>query len=102
MISRIIIKTGAGTAYSLTAENGSYTLTGSDATFQYNRVMPLDTGSYTLTGSDATFQHNRAITAENGSYSINGSATTLQYSGAPTGGGSAARIIIANSVLRMR
>lgn len=64
---------------SLTAESGSFTLTGSDVTLSYSGDTTLNagSGSFTLTGADATLLHNRVLNAEAGSFTLTGADVTL-------------------------
>lgn len=82
-------ETGGSTAYSLTADYGSYSLTGQDATFAYvpgatNYSLLGAFGSYSLAGQAATFSYvagpaSYALTADVGSYSLNGRDAGLSY-----------------------
>lgn len=100
ILSPIIINTSAAVSYSIDADAGSYTLTGSDAALTATRKIAANAGSYTLTGFDATLTTTSAyeLVAESGSYTITGFAATFQYSGAVGGGSPALRMIIANPV----
>lgn len=82
-------------AYALTLELGTFTVSGQDATLTNARVlacavgtftlagqnvglpvsMPAEVGAYTLTGQTATLQATRTMTAEVGSYTIDGYVT---------------------------
>lgn len=62
-----------GTNYTLTADAGAYTLTGSAATPRAARRLTADAGSYALTGSAATPRAARRVTAEAGAYTATGS-----------------------------
>ena len=67
----------SGTAYSLTIDAGSYTLTGTDATFPRALGLTIDAGSYSLTGSDADFPLDFMVLANSGSYSVSGNDVGL-------------------------
>ena len=69
---------GAG-GYTLTAEKGSYTLTGNDASLLADRVFSAEKGSYTLTGYDASLLADRILTAEKGSFTLTGNDASLLY-----------------------
>lgn len=58
--------------YTLTAESGSYTLTGQNAGLYVTRVITADSGSYTLTGQSASLVASRVLTADSGSYTLTG------------------------------
>ena len=51
----------AAQSYSLSADAGSYTITGGSATFARIRVINGSAGSYAITGQDATFDYNPAV-----------------------------------------
>jgi len=90
-----------GTDYTLTADSGSYALTGQDAGLIAARTLTADQGSYAvtgqtadlirtvrlladqgsyaLTGQDAALRAARLIGADSGSYSITGQDATLTY-----------------------
>lgn len=67
----------AGGAYTLTAEQGSYTLTGQAAGTLYSRSMPADQGSYALTGQAAGLAKGILLTADQGSYALSGQAANF-------------------------
>jgi hypothetical protein len=69
---------------SLAASTGVYDITGSAATFL--ETMAADTGSYAINGSDATFSQALVLLADSGVYSLTGSeATFLNTLAADTG-----------------
>ncbi len=68
-----------GGSYTLTADSGSFALTGQDAGLSFNRVLAADTQSYTLTGQDAGLAFNRTLAAESGSFSLNGQDAGLAF-----------------------
>jgi hypothetical protein len=78
---------GGGTAYTLTADAGSYAVTGTAVTFPVTRKITADSGSYLVTGTAATLtaaiHTHYTITALSGSYLITGTRATLRWSGAP-------------------
>lgn len=65
--------------YQLSCEAGSYTLTGSAATFAYTRAVSGNAGSYTITGNDAELTYNQRLEAEAGSYTLTGNSATFVY-----------------------
>lgn len=65
--------------YALTLESASYSLTGSNATLLKGLILDAASGSYTLTGSDATFVYNKLLNASSGSYSVTGADANLIY-----------------------
>jgi hypothetical protein len=67
----------------LTAESGTYSLSGQDVAFSIggtNRVMPADTSTYTITGYDAVLTAAYKLTCEHGFYALLGQAANLVYS----------------------
>lgn len=83
--------TGGGTSFTLTADAGSYLVTGSSVTLKSTRTMSVAAGSYTVTGSAVTFIFtggpvHYVLTADSGSYVITGFRVRLIWSGAPTTG----------------
>lgn len=83
------VAAGGATNYSLTADVGTYNLTGIDATLTYtpasvNYSLTADAGAYALTGFDAGLTFARRLLADAGSYSLTGINATLVY--VPGGG----------------
>jgi hypothetical protein len=74
---------GAAGAYTLTADAGSYTLAGQDATLTKKSVHTADAGRYALDGQDATQSWAGAgaytLTADVGAYTIAGQDATLRW-----------------------
>lgn len=68
---------GGGASYTLTANAGSYALTGSSASLSVGRKITADAGTYSITGSSATLSAGRQITANAGTYSITGGSAAL-------------------------
>lgn len=69
------------TGYSITADQGSYTLTGQTATLRVSRKIVAAQGSYSLTGQDAGLAYSgsaRILTAAAGSYALTGQAANLR------------------------
>ena len=86
-------------ALTLTADSGTYSITGQAANLYYNRAisadagayslngqaaqtlraafLSLDAGSYAITGQDASFVYGQAISADAGDYSITGQIADL-------------------------
>jgi hypothetical protein len=66
--------------FEVTAEQGSYTVTGQDATLLKTTIMQAETGTYTVSGQDALFEiggTDRVMPAEYGTYAITGNDATL-------------------------
>ena len=67
-----------GATYTLTAEAGSYALTGTAAALKFNRVLAAASGSYTVTGTTTALKFNRVLVAASGSYSVSGTAVAFK------------------------
>ena len=61
-----------GGAYSLTAESGSYALTGQSAGLLASRALAAEQGSYALTGQGVALNRGYVVAAEQGSYALTG------------------------------
>lgn len=72
-------QTSATGSYTLNAETGAYTFTGSNAVLLYNHFLTLDSASYSLTGSNATLLKGLILDAQDGSYTLTGSDAALVY-----------------------
>lgn len=72
---------GGLTHYTLTADGGTFTLTGSDADLIRSFLLSADSDSYALTGSDVDFSKTYKINADSGLYNLTGYDVTLTYSG---------------------
>lgn len=70
---------GGGTTYTLTADGGTFALTGQAATLRAGRKVTADAGSYALTGTAATLRAARRLSADGGSYTLTGTAASLVY-----------------------
>jgi hypothetical protein len=75
----------------ITANNGTYALTGQSATIVKTRLITANNGTYALTGQSATITKTRLITANNGTYALTGRTATITYT-SPT-----AYVITANN-----
>ena len=75
---------GGGSPYTLTAESGSFALTGQATGLAFNRTLAADSGSYALAGQDTGLAFNRVLSADSGSYALAGQDATLTYT--PIGG----------------
>ena len=62
----------AGGAYTLTADAGSYSLSGQDAALVKSRIVVADAGSYALAGQDAALLKSKLVTGDAGSYALAG------------------------------
>lgn len=71
---------GGGGPYTLTAEQGSYSLAGQASALRAARRMTAAQGSYALTGQAAGVRSGRRLTAAQGSYTILGSVALVDLS----------------------
>jgi len=69
----------AVTGYTLTAAQGSLTLSGQAATPKYGRLLTAAQGSYTLSGQAAGLLFGYRLTAAQGSYALTGQAAGLLF-----------------------
>lgn len=72
------VASGGGGSYTLTADAGTYTTTGTAATLRADRKLSAASGTYTTTGTDATLRVARKITAASGTYTTTGTDATLR------------------------
>ena len=68
---------GGGGA-TLTADSGTYTLTGTAVTLKVGRKLAADSGSYAITGTDVSLKLGRKLTAESGTYTVNGTDVSIK------------------------
>ena len=74
---RVIFDYGAGSTYTLSADAGAYTLSGTTADVLLNRLLSAETGTYALTGQEANLLLGYLLNAESGSYTLNGQTANL-------------------------
>lgn len=70
--------------YTLVANSGTYAVTGQAASLLRSRLLSAVYGTYALTGQSATLLRSRVMLANTGSYSIAGQAAIVVYT--PAGG----------------
>jgi hypothetical protein len=75
------ISGGSPTAYTLTADSGTFTLTGQDAALRSTRTISAAQGSYTLSGQDTGLLAARRLALTQASYTLSGQAATLTRGG---------------------
>ena len=63
----------------LNCSGGSYTITGGNASFEYDQILQGNAGSYTLTANDAGLHYDQLITCEAGSFALTGNSATFLY-----------------------
>lgn len=75
----VVAYTVGGTNYTLTADAGSFSITGTAANLERNLKVVANTGSYVITGTAANLERSLKVVANAGSYSITGTAANLGY-----------------------
>lgn len=75
---RLIIQIEASTAQVLDALSGSFSLTGSDATYRLGERCDAEAGAFSLTGSDAFLFPGKVLPAQPTSFTITGSDAELR------------------------
>lgn len=65
--------------HNLTADSGSYSLTGTAVDPELGRLVSADGGSYTLSGTAVALTVGHPLNAESGSYSATGTDATLEH-----------------------
>lgn len=68
---------GGGTAYTISSDEGTYTLTGKAQTLNTSRSISSVQGVYTLTGKPQSSVHTQQMSLAQGSYSLVGEPQTL-------------------------
>lgn len=76
------VNAASGGAFTLTAESGTFTITGTAASLEYGRRLDAASGSVALTGTAASLEYGRALSAASGTVVITGTDATLTYSAA--------------------
>lgn len=66
-----------GGDFTITAELGTYTLTGTASSLEFGREVIASAGAYTYTGTAASLEYGREVIALGGSYAVTGTAATL-------------------------
>lgn len=75
----VAVSEAAGGAYSLTVDSQSITVTGTDASLLYDRVLSVDSGSFTLTGTAATLNKGFTLVVDSQSITVTGTDTGVFY-----------------------
>ena len=71
--------------YTITANNGTYSLTGQSAVIIKTRLITANNGTYALTGQSAALLYGAGytLTANNGTYALTGQSATIAYAASP-------------------
>jgi hypothetical protein len=68
---------GVPASYALTADPGSFSLSGNAATLEASRVLTASAGSFTLSGQDASLEASRVLAASAGTFVLTGNQAAL-------------------------
>ena len=71
------LPSAGGGGATLTADSGTYTLTGTAVTLKADRKLAAGSGSYAVTGTDAALKVGRKLSADSGTYSVTGTAVNF-------------------------
>jgi len=63
--------------YTLVANSGSYAVTGQAATLLKSKLVTANNGTYAVTGQNAALLRSKLVTANNGTYAVTGQNATL-------------------------
>lgn len=69
----------SGTSYTLTADAGSFAVTGTDASLEFGRRVSADSGAFAITGTDAGLVYTMVVNGTPGEFNITGTDATLLY-----------------------
>ena len=69
--------------YSITANAGSYAVTGQTATLARSRLLTANAGSYAVTGQTAILTKSRLLSGDFGVYTVTGAAAVIDLGGSP-------------------
>ncbi len=69
--------------YTITAQSGTYAITGQSAVILRSKVLTASAGSYTITGQSATLLRSKVISAQYGTYSLTGQSADIVIGGSP-------------------
>jgi hypothetical protein len=71
-------------SYTITALNGSYSVSGQTATVSRSRALDASSGSYSVTGQSIAVSFGRLLSAQNGVYSVAGQVVDISVGVPPT------------------
>jgi hypothetical protein len=69
----------SGATYTLTADAGTFTLSGTDADVLLNRLLDADAGTFSLSGQDVNLLFNHLLTTDSGSFALTGQNVDLLF-----------------------
>lgn len=70
---------GGGGNYTLTAQHGTYVISGQSATILRSKLLTASSGSYSYTGQSATLLRSKLLSASQGTYAYTGQSATITY-----------------------
>ena len=76
----VAVEPAGGGAFSVAANGGSYSITGTAASLEVGKLVSAGSGSYAISGTAASLEHSYPLTASGGSYVVSGSAASLLHS----------------------
>lgn len=76
----ILFNASAASGYTLTADSGSFVLSGTAASLIADRSLDAESSSYTLSGTDADLLLGRTLTADSGTFNLSGTDASLLIS----------------------
>ena len=68
-----------GGGYTITANNGSYAVTGQSAILLRSKALSGDYGVYTIIGQSATLSKGRFLLGDSGTYDVTGQNAVITY-----------------------
>lgn len=71
------VPAAGGASYTLVADSGTFTLTGTAADLDADRKLVAASGSFVLTGTDADLDADRKLVAGNGAFTLTGTDVSL-------------------------
>lgn len=71
------VPAAGGVSYTLTADSGSFTITGAAADLDADRKLVASSGTFTLTGTDVSLIAGLSLAAESGTFTLTGTAADL-------------------------
>lgn len=66
-------------ALSISAESGTFNITGTDSTFNRTYINVSDSGTFTLTGVDSSLRFGKSLSADSVNYSLTGQDASVFY-----------------------
>ena len=83
-VSALPVASGGVVNYTLTAQHGTYAITGQPAVLLRSKLITANSGTYSYTGQSANLLRSKLLTATNGTYALTGQSANIIYT---AGGG---------------